>query len=91
MKKITKTTTEVIESSVSGIVFKVLNDTIESCIIVIGDNNKFSKPVQKLIVPARELKKELIQMLEAFVDERVEGETVVNPTISIVKKGKKKK
>lgn len=91
MKKITKQINETVESSVTGFSFSVKADKIESCVIVIGDNNRISSPRQKIIIPAREIPKQLLEDLDTFIDSRLDNEGIVNPTVKVIeKKGKKK-
>ena len=91
MKKIIKEVNETVESSVSGCIFKVKDDKIEECVITIGENSRSVRPVKKIIIPVREIPKELLEAIDAFIDSRIDNEVIIDKTISIPKeKGKKK-
>lgn len=90
MKTINREISEVIESKVTGITFKVEDEEITLCIVSFSDKNKFAAS-KKIIINKEEIPTELKDLLNSFVDKKIDDETIVDSSISSTKSKKKTK
>lgn len=89
MKKINRKINQVVESSVSGVTFKVTNDEIELCIISFSDKENFGS-AKKIIVNKLDIPEEIKVLLDSFVDKQIDNNVAIDDSISINQKQPKK-